>query len=99
MNNMKDTHQLIQELIQALENGPCPSTRQLIDLSYALHGAMCAADLPELLWMHVTLEDAADAIVSAHKLVESGEEEAAHGIRQFTDDDTDRLRELREAGL
>lgn len=96
---MNNTHQLIQELLQALENGPCPSTRQLIDLAYALEGAMCAADLPEMLWMHVTFGDVADALVVAEKLVQNSDEEAAHDVatngRVFKDD----LSDIREAGL
>lgn len=74
---MSRTSDLIAQLIEALENKPRElSLQDAYELGNALHGAMCAADWPELNWMPVTFEDVASELAIAEKNAAVSEREA-----------------------
>lgn len=62
-----------QQLIAALDRGPCPSAEDIKALAYALHGTMVAADVPEMLWLNTSFEDMGDAMVKAMRCAEADE--------------------------
>jgi hypothetical protein len=60
----------IETLTFDLLQGKCPTAIQIQNLCYALHHAMVEANVPEMLWLHVSFEDMGDHM---HKAIKNSE--------------------------